>query len=267
MGLLLFTDVETNDMRSKAMEKAPAEAEGQPRIAALAYILCDEASGTVIGNYSAMVRPDGWTMGAEAYAVNGLDMDTLLRRGLPIYGVIAAVADVLALGESEPLTLVAHGLQFDHKTIRGELRRADFPKFYETTKRFCTMTSSVKQVGLFQDGTRRPKWPSLPETYQHYFGKPVTGHHSAFTDTFACKAIYFEKLKRGEDMTAKQPDGYAVAERDAPKTESAEAAATSPAPEADRGGPDRRESAPEPESPPPPGSPSASLPPSDEDLI
>lgn len=265
MGLLLFTDVETHDNRSKAMEKEPAESEGQPRIAALSYILCDEKSGGVLASYYAMVRPDGWTMQAGAYVVNGLDMDTLLRRGLPIYGVIASIADVLALGESEPLTMVAHGLRFDHKTIRGELARAEFPKFYETTKRFCTMTSSVKQVGLFQEGTRRPKWPSLLETYQHYFAKAPGGQHNAFQDAMACRMIYFEKRKRGESMIATEPDGYSIVERGAPKTESAEAAAPLPADAADGGGAGRQGS-PEPERQPPPSA-SPSAPPSEEDLI
>ncbi len=266
MGLLLFTDTETNDLRSKAMEKEPAHAEGQPRIASLAYILCDEDSGTVLANYYAMVYPDGWTMSAGAYAANGLEMDMLKRRGLPIVGVIASMADVLSLGKREPLTLVAHGLQFDYKNIRGELRRHEMPDFYETTKRYCTMFSSTKQVGLKQEGTNRPKWPNLAETYQHYFNKGFGGLHNAFQDTFACKAIYFEKRKRGEDMTPKEPDGYAIVEPNAPMTKSA----SSQGP-AEGEGAARQPSDVPPSQPVDHGAPAASAslptPPNDEDLI
>lgn len=215
MSLVLYLDQETNDKRSKAAEKLPADDPQQPRICSIGWILCIESSKKILAHFYTLVQPpEDMQIAEEAYAVHGLDYAFLNRYGMPLEDAMYATAAVLALGEQEPLTLVAHGLQFDYKTLRGELRRSKLSDYYPTTKRFCTMSQNVKVLGLKQEGTNRPKWPSLAETYQHYFGKPPASQHHAFGDATSVKQIHSEMQKRGIDTEPKIPDGYHIQDPD-----------------------------------------------------
>jgi DNA polymerase-3 subunit epsilon len=206
MSLICFMDTEYH-LLDKQYHKKDADDPNGPRLASLGWILCDQASMEVRGMDYKLVYPEGWTMTQGAYETNKLDMDTLKRFGFPIASVIAAWADVLELGKGEELTVVAHGVTTDLKVLRGELRRAGLPDFYETTYSFCTMMSNTKLLGLKQGDTNRPKWPSLQECFKFYFDmSEIPGAHTAFNDALALKKLYIEMRSRKQiDLAPKEP--------------------------------------------------------------
>ena len=166
----------------------PAEAEGQPRLASLAIILLDE-NFVETKRYDIFIKPDGWTMGAEAAAINGLTNEILNERGIPIASALSVYNVILDKGCS----IVAFNAQFDTKVMRGELRRAGLPDRFETTPNICVMRASTDIVKAPKKSGSGYKFPKLSEACAH-FGIKLSEQHTAMGDAEAAAEV-FRKLK------------------------------------------------------------------------
>ncbi len=169
----------------------PADADGQPRLAALAIIYLD-TDLNMEREYVALVKPDGWVMAGEALAINELTMDRLQAEGLPIVDVLSEYAAAIDAGYA----VAAHNAQHDCKAMRAELRLAGLDDRFERTQNFCTMR---KSVGIIPKENGKKGWPKLSEAKA--FLKIEEDGHTALGDARAAAAVLRYLRDQGVDLT------------------------------------------------------------------
>ena len=167
----------------------PADAEGQPRLASLAVILLDDTLSEIESGRQYLVRPEGWTLPAEATTINGLTMERLEAEGRPIGEILDLYADLIARG----YVVVAHNAQYEAKVMRGELRRAGRPDLFEATPNICVMRAATDIVKAPKASGKGYKFPKLAEACAH-FGIAQSEQHTAIADARAAAEI-FRKLR------------------------------------------------------------------------
>lgn len=158
----------------------PADAAGQPRLASIAMLAADADLNLLAATF-VLVRPDGWEMSAEAEAVNGLSQQLLNENGVPVKEVLWRYAAEIERGA----IMVGHNVQYDTKIMRGELRRAGMPDFYERTQTICTMRSLTDVLRIPKPSGRGFKWPRLEEALMQVLGRSHSGAHGALHDAIA----------------------------------------------------------------------------------
>jgi DNA polymerase III subunit epsilon len=167
----LVIDTETTGIPN---DRLPADARGQPRVASAAMIFVDRDLD-LQHEWSALIRPDGWTMPAYVERINGLSTERLTREGLTILYPLAMYAKAIDEGR----IIVAHNIHFDTKLMRGELRRYGMDDRYGRTKTICTMTA----------GRQLCSGGRLSVVYRELCGTELTGAHDALNDARACLAV------------------------------------------------------------------------------
>lgn len=172
--------------------KRSADAEGQPRMAQLAIILIDDDCN-IEGEHNFFIRPDGWSMSAEATAAHGLTDQFLHEHGVDVRVALAAYSSLIMLGR----TVIAFNSQFDCKQLRGELRRAGMPDLFEQTKNVCCMR---KANGVILKEGGKKGWPSLARC-REVLGLSSEGAHGAVKDALDTLAVYKHLIAQGVDMT------------------------------------------------------------------
>jgi len=184
---LLFFDTETTGVPRNY--KAPAsDLKNWPRLVQIAWLLVDE-DGAEIESAEYIVKPEGFTIPADAAKIHGITTEMALRDGANISVVLAGIVSSL----SKVSQLVAHNIDFDEKILGAELLRAGLPNVVETKRRLCTMRSATDFCRL--PGAYGFKWPKLDELHRKLFNEPLSGAHRALVDVRACARCYFE-LKR-----------------------------------------------------------------------
>lgn len=158
----------------------PADAEGQPRLASIAMLACDDELRLVAAT-CVVVRPEGWTMSADAERVNGLSQEFLMAHGVPVCEVLARYAFEI----DSDTVMVAHNAQYDLKIMRGELRRDGRPDFIQTTRSICTMRSLTETCALPKLNGRGLKFPKLSEALMRCLNRDHHGAHGALHDALA----------------------------------------------------------------------------------
>jgi|GEM_PF-2345753 len=175
-GLFLFRDDTTG-------EPIPADDPRQPRMASIAFILCDE-NGHEMSREKRFVLPDGWSIdGAKASEVNGLTDEFLNENGVPVHEILDMWEGFIEDG----LIAVAFNAMFDLKVMRAELRRAGRDDHFEQTMNSCAMRSlkPYQDQGLKMN---RGQYVKL-EVACEFFGIVLENAHDAMADTEACRAI------------------------------------------------------------------------------
>jgi DNA polymerase III subunit epsilon len=185
MCAAVIIDTESNGLFDYSK---PAEAEGQPRMAALAMIFCND-NLDVVDEIDVLVRPEGWQMTEEATRVNGLSTEKLMDLGIPIKSVLPSYVRAVESGR----VFVGHNVRHDLKLCRAELRLAGMPDLFEHTQNICTMRASVGVCKIPKAKGGGYKFPKLAEAYRHFFKRDFDFPHSALADARACLAI-FRKL-------------------------------------------------------------------------
>lgn len=185
----LVVDTEQNGLFDY---KLPADAPGQPRMAAMTMIRVG-ADMTIQGEHRFLVKPDGWSMTPESSKVNKLTDEILMRDGVPIREVLDAYTAAIKEGR----VFVAHNAQHDAKSCRAECRRAGMPDLFEETKQLCTMRGLTDVCKIPPKGNRGGyKWPSLSEACV-FFKFDMFGDHTASGDAMACYMLLREMHKLG----------------------------------------------------------------------
>jgi DNA polymerase-3 subunit epsilon len=172
--------------------KKPADAEGQPRMAALAMIVIDDAH-QIVSERAHFIKPDGWSMSPEATAVNGLTDEFLHERGEPVRGVLEVYSDLIRAGHA----VIAFNAQHDCKTVRAELRRAGMDDLFLLTKNVCVMR---KANGHILKASGKKGWPSLAEARQ-FLNLDTSRAHTALGDAHDALAIFRHLHSVGADLT------------------------------------------------------------------
>ena len=188
-AVVLVFDTETTGIPKNW--KAPlTDLENWPRLVELAWILCDDG-GQKVDDHSAIVRPDGFTIPADAARVHGITTERAVREGEDLRKVLGAFAEAVARAG----TLVAHNMSFDEKIVGAELLRTRIPSTFDGKPRTCTMRSSTAFCGL--PGKYGPKWPTLEELHVALFGVSPDVSHEAGADAAVCARCFFELRAKG----------------------------------------------------------------------
>lgn len=183
--MYLVTDTETNGMFDYA--KA-ADDPSQPRLAAITLIQADAGLNGQEA-YTALIKPDGWTISPEITTINGLTTERCEEIGVPIREVLGRYTSLIESG----LVLVGYNVQFDAKQIRGELRRAGMDDLFEKTKNICAMRA-CGPLKIEKAGAKKGGFPKLADAFRHFYGVEPTGQHTSQGDALACLMIA-RKLK------------------------------------------------------------------------
>lgn len=184
----LILDTESNGLFDY---KKPADADGQPRMASIALLFCNDRL-EVQREYSAFIRPNGWEMTPDATRVNGITNEFLNEHGIE---VTEALAEYNSAIDNGAIT-VAHNVSHDSKMLRAELRRAGMDDRFERAPNICTMRALTNICKIPPPGRRGGyKWPSLSEACV-FFHMEEFGDHTAKADAHACLAL----LRKLRDM-------------------------------------------------------------------
>ena len=187
--MFLFFDTETTGIPKNW--KAPVtDLDNWPRLVELAWILCDDG-GQKVDAHSAIVRPDGFIIPAEAAGVHGITTERARGEGADLVEVLEVFSDAVSRAD----TLVAHNMRFDEKIVGAELLRTRIPSTFDGKPRTCTMRSSTAFCGL--PGKYGPKWPTLEELHVALFGVSPDVSHEAGADAAVCARCFFELRAKG----------------------------------------------------------------------
>lgn len=166
----------------------------QARMCQLAMILAD-GDGNVRGQFSSLVKPDGWVISDGAFNCHGISMDDCEKHGLPI----SIVMNMYLWFMHRADIVVAHNTPFDKRIMEieelfqntGGAIEANRKPWYCTqdkSKGICKIPPTPKMI---KSGRTGYKTPSLAEAYMHFTGKEIENAHDAMQDAMACMAIYF----------------------------------------------------------------------------
>lgn len=159
MTKYLIIDTETSGLFDFSKQ---ADAEGQPRMCSVAFIVLDEDGAFT--PYARLIKPDGWTISPDITAINGLTTEKCEAEGVPVREVLDHYTTLILAGH----VLVTFNAQFDAKLMRGELRRARMPDLFEQTPNICLMRAA-KNLGVQKQGEKKSGFPKLSDLWFHYF--------------------------------------------------------------------------------------------------
>lgn len=194
--MILLFDTETTGLPEY---KLPHDHPSQPNLVQLAALLLDD-DGVERASFSAIVRPAGWTIPAEASAVHGITTETAEATGLALAGVLA-VWSALA---GRARVMVGHNVQFDWRIMRTAAARVGGNTAVRSVlsdragpcPQFCTMKAATPIVGLpptekmRRAGFTNAKSASLSECVRHFFQEEHDKAHDALADVRATARLY-----------------------------------------------------------------------------
>jgi DNA polymerase-3 subunit epsilon len=196
MSAILFFDTETNGLPNF---RAPNNDRAQPHIVQIAAMICNEA-GNVKSTLNTLISRDGWIIGEELQAINGISNEDCDTFGIPIELALSLMMEMRNKCEVG----VAHNISFDNRMLEIEasrLRRSWTGQAYSwectaaMTTPICKMPPTPKMLAA---GFDKFKMPKLIEAHQHLFGEGFDKAHDAMADVMACKRIYFECKRLAE---------------------------------------------------------------------
>ncbi len=191
--LATFFDTETTALITDW--KKPSEGPDQPHMVSLTGILADTETRQAIQTMDVLIKPIGWTISDEAFAVHGISHERAMDEGILEQ---EALEEFTALWARCGLR-VAHNTTFDNRIIRIAQKRywdetdpvlSELMRSWKEDKDlyFCTMMQYTKKFG--------GKWPKLIEAYERLIGKPMEGTHSSLGDARACMEVYFKLIEQ-----------------------------------------------------------------------
>ncbi len=200
MNLIYFYDFETTGF---PLWKKPSSDPGQPHIVQCAAVMVDAFARKVVNSFDLTVKPQGWEIPDEAAEVHGITTDLALEIGIPEYQILA---NLFAFHRIAALR-IGHNQPFDARIMRIALKRFDCSdddaESWKAGESYCTQSKSTPIVKcppsekMKAAGRHGHKTASLSEAYQHFFGKPFEGAHTAMADVLATMAVYWAIMDLG----------------------------------------------------------------------
>ena len=152
-----------------------------------------------------MIKPEGWTISDEAFAVHGIHQDACEKVGVPIKTALSMLRWMMRPARR----YVAHSADFDLDRIEAEIHRQGIVWDLDRRSAFCTKEAMTPVCKIPHTNGRHWtgqefKWPSLQEAHTHCFGSEFDGAHNAIADVQACKRVFLwmrEKNLVNNDLT------------------------------------------------------------------
>lgn len=179
----------------------PADAPGQPRMAALGIILLNDEL-EVESRHSWLIKPDGWIFddNGEAAKKNSLTSAQLLADGVDAMEGLRMYSDAI----SERRIVVGFNVLHDLKTLRAEMRYKGLPDRYMETRYICVMQGCRAFVDA-RTADGKKKAPKLEEACAYYQIEVDGGDHSALPDAERAYQILLKLRDAGCMPTFKDP--------------------------------------------------------------
>jgi len=196
--MFLFWDTETAGL---PRDNLPDDHPSQPHLVELGAILTDD-NGHERGAVDLIVRPDGWTIPAQAADVHGITTDIALKFGVPLALVCASFANLRAIARQT----ICHNGAFDEKIMRYAFKRLgrepshpgpDLQNRLDTMSLTAPVLKMPPTNRMRAAGFNKFKPPKLIEAYKYFFNEELVGAHSAINDARACARIYFHMKREG----------------------------------------------------------------------
>ncbi len=187
--MILFIDTETTGLPKKKYSLSNSSAYW-PRLVELAWIEC-ENDGTLIAEYSSIIRPDTFNIPDTASAIHGITTKEAQDKGQSLVLILEQFH--ASLGHCS--LIVGHNIEFDANVVAAESLRAGMALPIQSYQKKCTMRASVRLCKL-KHGARY-KNPTLAELHYFLFGLSSSDSHRALGDARTCMRCFFELKKRG----------------------------------------------------------------------
>jgi hypothetical protein len=113
----LFFDTETTGL-PKNWRAPVTDLNNWPRLVQLAFLAYDE-DGNKISSGDYIIKPEGFSIPADASGIHGITTERALREGQPLSSIIQYFETLIV----QASYLVAHNMSFDEKIIGAELLR------------------------------------------------------------------------------------------------------------------------------------------------
>ncbi len=185
----VFFDTETTGL-PRSWKAPVTDLSNWPRLVQIAWESYG-SDGEKIGGENFIIKPEGFTIPADAAKVHGIFTKRAEKEGAPLRDVLRKFYD--AANEAE--VVVAHNISFDEKIIGAEFLRKNMPNILDSKKKICTMEKSTNLCAI--PGKYGFKWPKLAELHQKLFGADFEEAHNAAVDIRATARCFFEMRKRG----------------------------------------------------------------------
>jgi len=188
--MYLFFDTETTGLPKNW--KAPVtDTTNWPRLVQLAWLAYDHVGNKLSdGNY--IIKPEGFSIPADASRIHGISNERALREGLLIVDVLNTFQTML----DAATTLVAHNMSFDEKIVGAEFIRNNMSNVLDRKQKICTMQSTTEFCAL--NGPYGYKWPKLSELHYKLFHTGFEEAHNAAVDIHATAKCFWELKRLGE---------------------------------------------------------------------
>ena len=158
----------------------------------LAWQLHDER-GALMDVYSALVRPEGFTIPYNAEQVHRISTQRALDEGLPLDDVLERFAEAV-----ERCRFIAgHNLLFDVRVVEAECIRRGRACSLSSRTLLDTKECSTQFCALPGGKGGRFKWPSLTELHKKLFGIGFDEAHDAAVDVAATARCFLELIRLG----------------------------------------------------------------------
>jgi len=148
-----------------------------------------DKDGNIVSSGDYIVRPEGFTIPADATKVHRISTEKALKEGKPLKTVIEDFNNLINQAE----ILVAHNMSFDEKIAGAEFLRLGRQNPIPAKKKICTMEKSTNYCRL--NGPYGYKWPKLSELHYKLFNCNFEEAHNAAVDINATAKCFWE-LKR-----------------------------------------------------------------------
>lgn len=191
--MYIFFDTETAGLPLDYNEPA-TNIDNWPRLVSLAYIKTDDV-GKELERKNFIVKVKFQIENSHIHGITN-EMATATGVHLPIVLIDFYAATI------DCTHMVAHNMQFDSNVVMAEWIRANLRNKYPRSQaqKVCTMEASwlvMKEYLAIKNEQKPTKGASLPELYNHLFGKEYLASHDAMKDTEAMMACFFELKKLG----------------------------------------------------------------------
>lgn len=189
--MYLFFDTETTGLPQNY--KAPvSDLNNWPRLVQLAWLFYDESGNKLAAN-DFIIKPEGFTIPAEATKIHGISTERANKEGISLSAVLQEFQFVIDQTEF----LVAHNMSFDEKILGAEYLRCKMANPILKKKQICTMQATTNFCAI--NGPYGYKWPKLSELHNKLFRTGFDEAHNAAVDINATAKCFWE-LKRLEKI-------------------------------------------------------------------
>ena len=188
--MYLFFDTETTGL-PKSWKASVTDLNNWPRLVQLAYLLYDR-NGNKISGGDFIIKPEGFTIPAEASKIHGISTERANLEGKALLTVLQGFQSLINQAEY----LVAHNMSFDEKIVGAEFLRNKMQDGISPKRKICTMHSTTDFCAI--NGPYGYKWPKLSELHYKLFRTDFQEAHNAAADINATARCFWELRRLGK---------------------------------------------------------------------